>query len=144
MKNNTMLHVEQAAFILAKKFPQLVRCKDYWVAHPVNEQTYEQTKTAWVPIWMPTDISPPTPADLLRWWPEFQEEFELTEAAASVRRRRDELLAQVDPLVERAADSGQAELEAALRRYRAELRDVPQQTGFPLDVVWPQSPVPLN
>ncbi|VWD35788.1 XkdW family protein [Burkholderia contaminans] len=144
MTSNTMLHVEQAAFILAKKFPQLVRCKDYWVAHPVDEQTYEQTKTAWVPIWTPTDIAPPTPTDLLRWWPEFQEEFELADATASVRRRRDELLAQVDPLVERAADAGQAELETALRRYRAELRNVPQQAGFPLNVVWPQSPTQLN
>ncbi|KVE81037.1 hypothetical protein WI99_25025 [Burkholderia cepacia] len=144
MTNNTMLHVEQAAFILSKKFPQLVRCKDYWVAHPVDEKSFEQTKTAWVPIWEPTDIAPPTPADLLRWWPEFQVEFELADATANVRRRRDELLALVDPLVERAADSGQAELETALRRYRAALRDVPQQAGFPLNVVWPQSPVSLN
>ncbi|WP_231600680.1 MULTISPECIES: XkdW family protein [Burkholderia] len=139
-----MLHVEQAAFILAKKFPNLARGKDYWVAHPVDEKSFEQTRTAWVPIWGPADIPAPTPADLLTWWPEFQEEFELADATAHVRRQRDELLAKVDPLVERAADAGQAELEAALRRYRAELRDVPQQAGFPLNVVWPQSPTQLN
>ncbi|UVS99064.1 phage tail assembly chaperone [Burkholderia glumae] len=144
MTNHFMLHVEQAAFILSKKFPNLVRCRDYWVAHPVDEKSLEQTQTAWVPIWKPADIEPPTPADLLRWWPEFQEEFERVEAIASVRRQRNELLARVDPLVERAADSGQTDLEAALRRYRAELRDVPQQTGFPLNVVWPPSPVPLS
>ncbi|WP_321851241.1 phage tail assembly chaperone [Burkholderia diffusa] len=137
---NTMLHVEQAAFILAKKFPNLVRCRDYWVAHPVHEQTYEQTKTAWVPIWTPTDIPQPTPADLLAWWPEFEAEYTFIEASQDVRRRRDTLLAEVDPLVERAADAGDANREAALRRYRAALRDLPQQTDFPFDVVWPQLP----
>ncbi|MCS6473709.1 phage tail assembly chaperone [Burkholderia thailandensis] len=137
---NTMLNVEQAAFILAKKFPNLVRCQDYWVAHPVHEQTLEQTKTAWVPIWQPTDIPQPTPADLLAWWPEFEAEYAFIEASENVRRQRDTLLAEVDPLVERAADAGDADREAALRRYRAALRDLPQQTGFPFDVVWPQSP----
>lgn len=141
MTKKFMLHVEQAAFILSKKFPQLVRCKDYWVAHPVDEKSYEQTKSAWVPIWCPRDIPQPTPADLLNWWPEFEAEFEVIDAAARVRRERDALLAQVDPLVERAADSGDADRESALRKYRAELRDVPQQAGFPLNVVWPVSPV---
>ncbi|MDP9583552.1 UNVERIFIED_ORG: hypothetical protein J2791_002864 [Burkholderia contaminans] len=137
---NTMLHVEQAAFILAKKYPHLVRCRDYWVAHPVHEQTLEQTKTAWVPIWLPADVPPPTPADLLAWWPEFEAEYALLEASENARRQRDTLLAEVDPLVERAADAGDADREAALRRYRAALRDVPQQAGFPFDVVWPQLP----
>lgn len=144
MTNNIMLHVEQAAFILAKKFPDLDRCKDYWVAHPVDEKSLEQTKTAWVPIWRPTDIPQPTPQDLLNWWPEFREEYELTDAVATARQKRDDLLARVDPLVERATDSGQVDLEVALRKYRAALRDVPQQTGFPLDIVWPQSPVQLD
>ncbi|AXF23491.1 hypothetical protein CUJ89_24055 [Burkholderia pyrrocinia] len=141
MTNKFMLTVEQAAFILSKKFPQLVRCKDYWPAHPVDEKSLEQTKSAWVPIWEPRDIPQPTPDDLLNWWPEFQAEFEVIDAAARVRRERDALLLQVDPLVERAADSGDADLETALRKYRAALRDVPQQAGFPLNVVWPVAPI---
>ncbi|MBR8314225.1 phage tail assembly chaperone [Burkholderia dolosa] len=137
----TMLHVEQAAFILAKKFPKLERCVDYWVSHPVDEKTLKQTKSAWVPIWYPHDIPQPTPADLLNWWPEFAAEYELMIGAPErVRTERDALLAEADRLVERAADAGDADREAALRRYRAALRDVPQQAGFPLDVVWPQLP----
>ncbi|CAJ7946704.1 Uncharacterised protein [Burkholderia pseudomallei] len=137
----TMLHVEQAAFILAKKFPKLERCVDYWVAHPVDEKTLKQTKSAWVPIWYPRDIPQPTPADLLNWWPEFAAEYELMIGAPErVRTERDARLAEADRLVERAADAGDADREAALRRYRAALRDVPQQAGFPLDVVWPQLP----
>lgn len=139
--SNTMLHVEQAAFILAKKFPKLARCVDYWVSHPVDEKTLKQTKSAWVPIWYPRNIPQPTPVDLLNWWPEFEAEYELTiDAPERVRKERDALLAEADRLVERAADAGEADREATLRRYRAALRDVPQQAGFPLDVVWPQLP----
>jgi len=138
---NTMIDVEQAAFILAKKFPKLERCVDYWVSHPVDEKTLKQTKSAWVPIWSPRDIPQPTPVDLLNWWPEFAAEYELMIGAPErVRTERDALLAEADRLVERAADAGDADREAALRRYRAALRDVPQQAGFPLDVVWPQLP----
>ncbi|MEX3555738.1 MAG: phage tail assembly chaperone [Burkholderia gladioli] len=139
-----MLHVEQAAFILAKKFPNLARYKDYWVAHPVDGKSLEQTKSAWVPIWIPTDIPQPTPQDLLNWWSEFREEYELADALAAVRLKRDDLLTQADSLVERAADAGDADLVTELRKYRAALRDVPQQTGFPLEVVWPQSPIQSN
>ncbi|HDR9512011.1 hypothetical protein C5615_37395 [Burkholderia cepacia] len=136
-----MLDVEQAAFILAKKFPTLVRCIDYWVAHPVDTKTLEQTKSAWVPIWEPRDIPQPTPVDLLNWWPEFEAEYErVVDAPERVRRERDALLAEADPLVERAADAGDADREAALRKYRTALRDVPQQAGFPLDIIWPQLP----
>ncbi|MEX3556475.1 MAG: phage tail assembly chaperone [Burkholderia gladioli] len=81
---------------------------------------------------------------MLNWWPEFREEYELTDAVATAHQKRDDLLTRVDPLVERAADSGQVDLESALRKYRAALRDIPQQPGFPLDIVWPQSPVQLD
>ncbi|MDN7492521.1 phage tail assembly chaperone [Burkholderia sp. AU45274] len=141
MNRNMWLEVEQAAFILAKKFPALVRCRDYWVSHPVNEQTYEQTDTAWVPIWERPDIPCPTAADLLEWWPEYEAEYNHIEVPKIVRRKRDELLKEADGLVERAVDTGDTDLESALRKYRAELRDVPQQAGFPLNVVWPQTPV---
>ncbi|MFH5255768.1 phage tail assembly chaperone [Burkholderia semiarida] len=134
------LDVEQAAFILARKFPDLVRCKDYWVSHPVDKRTLEQTKTAWVPVWEPTAIPQPTPADLLAWWPEFEAEFALTKAPEDVRRQRGELLAQADRLIQRAMDDRKVALEAALRDYRGKLRAVPDQDGFPFDVQWPELP----
>ncbi|WP_175804943.1 phage tail assembly chaperone [Burkholderia ambifaria] len=139
-KNEIKLNVEQAAFILAQKFPQLARSKDYWPAHPVDGKTLEQTETAWVPIWLPEDVPRPTADDLLAWWPEFRDEYAYFEASATVRTKRDELLAQVDPLVERAKDEGKANLEAALRDYRGRLRAVPDQEGFPFEVMWPVLP----
>ncbi len=140
MTTDTMIDVEQAAFILAKKFPGLARGKDYWVAHPVDELTLQQTKTAWIPIWEPTEAKCPTPDDLLAWWQECSTEYAEIDAAQNVRKTRDALLAQTDPLIEIAADTGNADLEAALRKYRRELRSVPEQKGFPFNVEWPARP----
>lgn len=57
--------------------------------------------------------------------------------AASVRSSRAELLAETDWT--QLADVPQAtkDLWAA---YRQALRDVPQQAGFPENVIWPQKP----
>ncbi|MDN7790431.1 phage tail assembly chaperone [Burkholderia contaminans] len=141
MKNGEIwLNVEQAAFILERKFPRLVRGVDYWPAHPVDEKTLVQSKTAWVPIWLPEGIPHPTPDDLLAWWPEFSDEYTSLESSESARKKRNELLAQADLLVELAKDDGNLDLEAALRDYRSKLRAVPEQEGFPFDVSWPVVP----
>jgi len=63
--------------------------------------------------------------------------------AANARKDRDKILANVvDPLVSnplRWADLT-AEKQAEWAAYRRALLDVPQQSGFPNDVVWPISP----
>jgi len=65
------------------------------------------------------------------------------EQAGVVRLTRDTLLANVvDPIVSnplRWADLT-AEKQAEWAAYRRALLDVPQQSGFPNDVVWPISP----
>ncbi|MFA5453478.1 MAG: tail fiber assembly protein [Candidatus Methanomethylophilaceae archaeon] len=55
--------------------------------------------------------------------------------AKVVREQRNKLLAQADILVNKAVDTGVGETEA--KAYRQALRDVPEQEGFPLNVVWP-------
>lgn len=56
--------------------------------------------------------------------------------ASEVRSQRDDLLAQTDWMM--LPDSGRDTPE--LRAYRQALREVPQQPGFPFDVVWPTKP----
>lgn len=58
---------------------------------------------------------------------------ELTEA---VRGKRDALLKQTDEmaLVDRP-------ISQAMLDYRAALRDIPQQEGFPTDITWPILPI---
>jgi hypothetical protein len=58
--------------------------------------------------------------------------------ANKVRTERDYLISQADILINKAEDNEQD--ASALRQYRQALRDVPQQEGFPFDVVFPENP----
>lgn len=62
--------------------------------------------------------------------------------AASVRAERDALLLEVDAVAGNALRWAalDAETQAAWAIYRQALLDVPQQDGFPADVVWPTKP----
>ena len=61
------------------------------------------------------------------------------EAAATVRAQRDELLAKSDWVTIRAKELGQTVPEDWYT-YRGDLRQVPEQSGFPHDVTWPTKP----
>lgn len=138
------IDVEQAAFVITRKFPQLVRYVDWEASHPLRRipetGEWEQCGPSWVPLWRPADIPQPTPEDLVAWWPEYKDEYELSEASRQIRQRRDDLLVQADVLIERAADDENLELVTALRSYRKALRAIPEQPGFPFDVRWPTLP----
>jgi hypothetical protein len=56
-----------------------------------------------------------------------------------VNTKRDNLLSASDWIVVRATDQGTA-IPAEWKTYRQALRDIPTQTGYPFNVVWPTSP----
>ena len=56
--------------------------------------------------------------------------------AAAVRAKRDELLAKTDWVVIRAKELGQT-VPAAIFEYRGDLRQIPEQDGFPHTIIWP-------
>jgi hypothetical protein len=58
----------------------------------------------------------------------------LEQAAAQARIKRDQLLKASDFMV--LPDSIHDTAEA--RAYRQALRDVPEQVGFPLEIIWPE------
>jgi hypothetical protein len=76
------------------------------------------------------------------WVPPTQEVADAAQAEI-VRATRDTILSNVvDPIVSnplRWADLT-AEAQAAWATYRRALLDVPQQEGFPVDIVWPTQP----
>lgn len=78
----------------------------------------------WVQNWAVKDLTP--------------EELELihSNTAETVRTRRSTLLAESDwtQVADAPVDRD------AWRAYRNELRDIPNQEGFPFDVVWPTQP----
>ena len=62
--------------------------------------------------------------------------------AGAVRQERDDLLQQLDKVVTNPLrfNSLSPEQVAVLTAYRQDLLDVPQQAGFPTDVVFPETP----
>ena len=74
--------------------------------------------------------------------PPTQEELD-AEAAASVRARRDSLLAnKVDPIVSNPLRWAEmtTEEQSAWSAYRTALLDITDQAGFPHSVTWPTKP----
>jgi DMSO/TMAO reductase YedYZ molybdopterin-dependent catalytic subunit len=59
--------------------------------------------------------------------------------AAAAREKRDALLAACDWRVVKAMEDGSG-LNFELAAYRQALRDIPQQPGFPVTIVWPEAP----
>jgi len=62
-----------------------------------------------------------------------------TEAAASVRSQRDQLIAETDWVVVMAKETG-TNIAAAMKTYRQALRDLPSADGFPHTMTWPTKP----
>jgi hypothetical protein len=67
------------------------------------------------------------------------EQLPIEDAAERVRRERDRLLDGSDWVVIRARELGQ-DVPREWFDYRSDLRNIPQQDGFPHDVVWPTHP----
>ena len=62
--------------------------------------------------------------------------FRSDAAAVAVRTERDKLIDATDWTVLGDAKTDKEDWKA----YRQALRDVPEQEGFPYDVVWPEPP----
>lgn len=72
--------------------------------------------------------------------PEKTEAEKREDSEKSVRAKRDSLISETDYLLASDYPISAEDLEA-VKVYRQALRDVPQQAGFPFDVVWPDLPV---
>lgn len=95
-----------------------------------NADAYELV-TAWTPT-----LAARIEADYAAWFAHAKD-LDYDKAAVEVRKKRDELISATDYLV--AADYPiTAERRTAIETYRQALRDVPEQIGFPYDVVWEQ------
>ena len=75
--------------------------------------------------------------------PEKPPEEKLAETEEEVRSKRDRLIADTDYLLMNDYPISEEDL-AVVKAYRTALRDVPQQEGFPYEVVWPEVPSVLN
>lgn len=135
-----MLHCNELAYCILLEWPHLVRNKDFWVAHPVQQGTLYQIGDAWIPKWNPTDIPEPTEDDITALWAKHGAQALELLVSDEVRARRNSALQEADGLIGRADDSGDTELLTKLRAYRKALRDLPEQSGFPYNITWPSMP----
>ena len=76
--------------------------------------------------------TPRTPSDIAQ-----KESLRVEELAANAREKRDGLLAATDWVVLRAKELGQP-VPLATYTYRGDLRQIPEQTGFPETITWPE------
>jgi len=60
--------------------------------------------------------------------------------AANVRDKRDALLLSTDWVVIRAKELGQ-DVPLAIYNYRGDLRQIPDQAGFPHTIIWPEKEI---
>ena len=72
--------------------------------------------------------------------PQPTEEEKRKQKEAEVRAKRDYLISQTDFLLQPDYPISATDLEK-VKAYRQALRDIPEQEGFPNDVVWPEEVV---
>lgn len=89
-------------------------------------------------------IRPPQPSNLYIWngtdWI-IDETLQYNNQAEIIRSQRDELLLQSDWTDTSSAPTRLgADVYNSWQVYRQQLRDIPEQNGFPLNVAWPTKP----
>jgi Phage tail assembly chaperone protein len=125
--------------VLMQLYPDLRPGRDFMTAHLLSQVTGEQDGDPFIVKWAATGIAQPDDADI-------KAEFEKNEAiyrAIFARLYRDSWLAATDGLAnatDAPPDSKAGRNATLFRTYRQALRDIPQQSGFPLDIDWPDYP----
>jgi hypothetical protein len=129
-------HMQDA---LIDMYPELRHGRDYMVAHPIDEKTNLQKDLPFIIRWSTDKVKQPADADVHAYFKAHEERLR----AAFTRRVRDEALLGTDGRGTMPADApptfAQKNIDA-WRVYRQALRDIPEQPGFPFNVVWPERP----
>ena len=100
---------------------------------PYESWTYDEEANEWVP-------PVAKPDDGAEWNEDSQEWIPGPEVLArKARAERDRLLRDSDWVTIRATDTGDP-VPPEWQTYRQALRDIPEQTGFPEEIEWPQEP----
>jgi hypothetical protein len=131
---------EQLCFCLTQLYPGTKNGVDYVVGHMLDSNGQYQVEHATIAEWRRPDLKQPDNNEVVRLWSRFKASYATTTAAAVARDKRNDLLVKADALVNKAIDTGDAAAEQAARKYRHDLRQVPQQVGFPDTVEWPVAP----
>jgi hypothetical protein len=73
----------------------------------------------------------------------YPEQLPLNQAEKNIREKRNKILTESDWIIVSSYEQ-QVSVPEIWIEYRQNLRDLPQQDGFPYDVTWPESPLGPN
>lgn len=133
------------AYAIEKTYPTAKWWENFWVGNPVDEER-KILGDAEILEWKVEGVEPPL--DIAELVSEFRVEFETTELAREIRTKRDVEIAQIEERLSRyerqlklgvKTTDDEGWYYSALE-YVQELRDVPQQAGFPHEINWPIFP----
>lgn len=138
-KNLDWLTHEQVIFCVGKIYPDLAHGREFWAGQQMEPGTNMQLTDAAILVWT-ADVPQPTQQEISKQWKLCGADYFAIELAETARTKRDELIKEADLLVSIALDQGDEDARMALSIYRRQLRDVPQQEGFPQKILWPKLP----
>jgi hypothetical protein len=118
--NNELLAEWNVYLVNPTPKPKTDQTKNVVEGTPVNENGWKQ-------VWIITDATAEEIAQRTE-----EQEF-------NVRLERDQKLVESDWVVIKSMETEVPEIEA-WKFYRQALRNIPQQSGFPWNVVWPKKP----
>jgi hypothetical protein len=123
--------------VIRERWPDLVHGRDYVVGHPVNTDRVQIGPPDFL-YWRVRGMRKPTMRELKAIFTADETHYR----AALARRYRNLMLLASDAKAVSPADlppTAQGRW-SGWTAYRQALREVPEQTGFPLEIDWPEPP----
>jgi Phage tail assembly chaperone protein len=129
---------DHMAMAIADMFPAITNPADFTTAHSIDPKTGLQTGDPFIFAWKNKSIPQPKDADVHAHFHANSDALR----AKWIRSLRNEALAKTDHKGTAPADApdGHTSNVDDWKTYRQALRDIPQQPGFPANIVWPTRP----
>ncbi|VFR39645.1 hypothetical protein ANK1_2801 [plant metagenome] len=118
-----------------KKFAQIEDGRVHWVFAAAQCPEFHPD----VVVIDITDVQPAPVEGMLYTGGDFQPPAQPLASPEEARARRDALLSASDWVTLRAIETGEV-VPAPWLEYRSALRDLPEQSGFPVAIEWPTPP----
>lgn len=128
---------EELSELIKELHPGATAGADFLVGHPVDEQG--QAGDAFIARWN-LDAEPPTVSVIAELKRLRRSNAVARLAASEARYERRKRLEAADVLAAKALDAGDLDKLKVIGEYRAALRSLPEQEGFPHAIVWPSAP----
>ncbi len=139
MSNGMLMANDDLLLVIDELCPGLEPGRDFMVSHYLDENRVQQGH-ATIYQWTNVLHAQPTQYQLEMHWNANATKVLTRGVEKALRYQRELLLETADNLVNHAHDSGNEAYFSAAKAYRQALRDVPQQSGWPDDIVWPVVP----